>query len=70
MSGNWLTPAQVAHELGVTPARVRQMTDAGQLDCQRTPLGRLIPTASVARMLAQRRAPDLQEREGATDGAA
>ena len=50
----WLTPAQAARLLGVTPQRVRQLADAGSLTCTRTPLGRLLDPDSVAAALAER----------------
>jgi excisionase family DNA binding protein len=50
----WLTPAQAARALGLTPIRVRQLVDAGRLDAQRTPLGRLVRASAVAAMAAER----------------
>jgi hypothetical protein len=50
----WLTPSQAARELGVTPARVRQLISTGQLPHNWTPLGRLVPAASVAALAAER----------------
>ena len=52
----WLTPSQAARELGVTPARVRQLLTAGRLPYDTTPLGRLIPAASVVELASERRA--------------
>lgn len=46
----WLTPAQAAHLLDVTPAMIRYWANRGQVDCQRTPLGRLIGAESVERL--------------------
>ena len=51
----WLTPSQAARELGVTPARIRQLLTSGHLPHDPTPLGRLIPAASVAELAAKRR---------------
>lgn len=51
----WLPPAQAAHELGLTPIRVRQLVDAGRLAAQRTPLGRLVSASAVAAVAAERR---------------
>jgi excisionase family DNA binding protein len=50
----WLTPSQAARELGLSVQRVRQLIDAGSLDCERTVLGRLIDPASVKRLAAER----------------
>ena len=52
----WLTPSQAARILDVTPARVRQLIAAGQLACDRTPLGRLVLASSVERLAAERAA--------------
>jgi len=52
----WLTPAQAARVLGVTPAMVRHMANHGQVECQRTPLGRLLGAESVERLHAARTA--------------
>ena len=40
-----LTVSQTARLLGLSVSRVRQLTDAGELACRRTPLGRLISPA-------------------------
>jgi excisionase family DNA binding protein len=50
----WLTPAQAARALGLTPLRVRQLVDAGRLDATRTPLGRLVRASAVAAMVVER----------------
>lgn len=50
-----LTPKQAARRLGVTPVRVRQLTNAGLLAHVRTPLGRLISAAAVEERLKQPR---------------
>ena len=52
----WLTPAQAARHLGVTPAMVRYWAKHGRVDCQMTPLGRLIGTDSVERLVRARAA--------------
>jgi len=59
----WLTPAQAARHLGVTPAMVRYWAKHGRVDCQMTPLGRLIGAESVERLVRARAAGsrDLQE---------
>lgn len=50
----WLTPSQAARVLDITPARVRQLIAAGQLACDRTPLGRLVLASSVETLAAER----------------
>ncbi len=55
MAQEWLTPAQAGRMIGVTAQRVRQMADAGQLTCKRTPLGRLLDPDSVEQILVKRR---------------
>jgi excisionase family DNA binding protein len=50
----WLTPSEAARELGVTPARVRQLIVSGRLVHDRTPLGRLVLASSVERLAAER----------------
>jgi len=50
-----LSPAQVARRLDVTPARVRQLLDRGELPCTVTPLGRLVDAADVDALVAKRR---------------
>jgi len=58
----WLTPAQAARHLGVTPAMVRYWAKHGRVDCQMTPLGRLFDPESVERLRRSRstdpRAPE------------
>lgn len=61
-----MTRGQVAHFLGLSPERIRQLTQAGKLRCRTTPLGRLYDTRSVL-ALAERRtretpAPGAEER--------
>ncbi len=46
----WLTPAQAARHLGVTPAMVRYWAKHGRVDYQMTPLGRLIGAESAERL--------------------
>jgi len=55
-SSSWLSPAQAALELKVTPERVRQMLRSGVLRYERTPLGRLIDPQSVLDLERQRAA--------------
>jgi hypothetical protein len=50
----WLTPAQAARALGVTPLRVRQLMQQGKLDHVWTPLGRLVDPDSVAERARER----------------
>ena len=50
----WLSPAEAARELGVTPQRVRQLLAAGRLDYQWTPLGRVIDAAAVEALRTER----------------
>ena len=52
----WLSPAQAAREVDLTPLRIRQLADAGRLRSCRTPLGRLIHSGDVARLAAERKA--------------
>jgi excisionase family DNA binding protein len=52
-----LTSAQAARVLGVTPDRVRQLADAGQLPVAlRTAAGRLLRASDVAALAAARQA--------------
>lgn len=50
-----MTRGQVARRLNVSPERVRQLTAAGRLTCQHTPLGRLYDRQEVERLAAARR---------------
>jgi hypothetical protein len=50
----WLSPAQAARMLDVTPDRVRQLMRSGQLAYQQTPIGRLT-TLTAVRDLRERR---------------
>ncbi len=49
-----LTRSQVAQRLGISPERVRQLTKAGRLPCEVTPLGRLYREGDVERLSAER----------------
>jgi hypothetical protein len=51
----WPSPAQAALKLGVTPARVRQLLDAGRIGYARTALGRLVNPTDIARLAEERR---------------
>ena len=52
----WLTIAQAAEVLGVTPPRVRQLAEAGRLPYERSPAGRrLFQPAQVAVIARARR---------------
>lgn len=53
---DYITPAQAARELGVTPTRVRQFLAEGRLPCVKTPLGRVLPRAAVSEFAASRKA--------------
>jgi hypothetical protein len=48
------TVSNTAHELGVTPHRVRQMLAEGKLDYVWTPYGRLVSVESVRQLRAAR----------------
>jgi hypothetical protein len=50
----WLSAAQAARILGVTSARIRQMTLAGRLLYVQTPLGRIYNRAEVEALAASR----------------
>ena len=43
----YLSPAQAARRLRLTPQRVVQLANAGRLPAVRTALGRLIPAAGI-----------------------
>ena len=62
----WLSPAQAARELGLTPARVRQLMDAGHLRHERTPIGRFID-ADAVRVLRRERAQKAGSSVGGDD---
>jgi len=50
----WLTTAQAARVLVLTPCRVRQLLADGTLRHTRTPLGRLVDPASVEELRLKR----------------
>lgn len=52
----WLSPSQAAKQLDVTPTRVSQLADEGQVKALKTPLGRLIDSASVEALVKARAA--------------
>ena len=52
--GQMLRPSEAARVVGLSPQRIRQMADAGQLPCVRSPWGRLVP-AEAAIALAEKR---------------
>lgn len=62
----WLSPSEAARTLGLTPQRVKQIAAAGQLDCKHTALGRLIDSASLDRLVQERKANP--PRRGRRDG--
>jgi excisionase family DNA binding protein len=49
-----LTPAQAARVLGVTPERVRQLSDMGRIPVTRTALGRLYRRSDIEAELKKR----------------
>ena len=59
------TPAEAAHRLGLTTARVRQLMAAQRLPHRVTPLGRLLDADAVDAMAAARNAGRNGEREAA-----
>ncbi|GAA4403391.1 MerR family transcriptional regulator [Tsukamurella soli] len=74
-----LTKGQVARRLGLSPERVRQLSESGALACQHTPLGRLYDPDEVDRYAATRAADtrrshrsverrDSSSRDGGADG--
>ena len=50
----YLSPAEAARRVGVTPARIIQLTRAGRLPYVQTSLGRLIEPAAVDALAAER----------------
>jgi hypothetical protein len=52
--GQALTTSQAARWLGLSAERVRQLSDRGDLACQRTPLGRLYEPDELVRFAAAR----------------
>jgi excisionase family DNA binding protein len=50
-----LTPSQAARHLGLSKARVLQLSNDGRLPAVRTPLGRLFEFADVERLAEQRK---------------
>ncbi len=50
----WLSPAQAARLLGITPQWVRKLAQAGQLRAIETPLGWLIDQEDAIRMAVER----------------
>ena len=48
---DWLAPAEAARRLGVGVATVRALADKGELEMNRTALGRLISSDSVEKRL-------------------
>lgn len=51
-----MTRSDVARALDISPERVRQLTLAGQLRCEHTPLGRLYNPLDVERLASERAA--------------
>lgn len=52
----WLRPVDAARRLGVSATRIQQLVDKGVLIGQRTVLGRMVDSRSVADEAARRRA--------------
>lgn len=50
-----LTVKQAAQRLDLTPHRIRQLFKEGRLDYQLTPYGRLVDSASLDRLIDERR---------------
>jgi excisionase family DNA binding protein len=61
----WLSPAQAALQLHLTPQRIRQLVDTGRLGAVKTPLGRLVKAADVAALAAERGQPSPPTARGA-----
>jgi hypothetical protein len=53
----FLTPGRAAREVGLTPARIRQLADAGALTATWTSLGRPATRASLEQFIAKRPEP-------------
>jgi len=49
-----LSLSQAGRRLDLSASRLRQMTDSGQLDCIRTPLGRLIRESDIEALRVER----------------
>jgi hypothetical protein len=47
LHGDEFTVSQAARALNLSVSRIKQLTDAGQLACRRTPLGRIISRAAL-----------------------
>jgi excisionase family DNA binding protein len=54
MGDSTMTPSAAARVLGLSKTHVLRLVDSGQIDAVRTPLGRLLDTASVERLAAER----------------
>lgn len=50
----WMSPSEVAQMLGVTTARIRQLSLEGKLPYEQTPLGRIYPRAEIERVRKER----------------
>jgi hypothetical protein len=53
-SGDWLSPAQTARLLGLTTARIRQLSAEGKLQHIKTPNGRLYWRGEIERLASTR----------------
>lgn len=54
MLADEMTVSQAANALFLSPSRVKQLADSGQLACKRTPLGRLFSREAVEALMAER----------------
>lgn len=62
----WLSPAQAARMLGVTTSRIRQLSLAGHLHFEQTPMGRIYRRSEIERLAASR--PTRTDREDERPG--
>ena len=65
--GRWLTPAETARRLNVTPQWVVRLADSGQIRSERTPLGRLLDIDSVEEFAERRQRQRARAVEESTD---
>jgi hypothetical protein len=54
MTEDWLSLSQAANRLGLSAQAVRNMADAGRVECYRSPLGRLVAAKDVERLAHER----------------
>jgi hypothetical protein len=53
-SGAWLSLSEAGRRAGLSAGRVRQLADAGDLTCWRSPLGRLVAAEDVETLRIER----------------